>query len=303
MSKFKTKLTPQEEQQFLEWYKIVALKHHLDLNPDHPDHHYDYRGFWKNSSFQEKLSMLGNQQMHFPDTYKTPMHPTFSNESIYSTPFMMGGNWDGDKFIDSDWTKSREYIPTLEDLVKFTKSYEDFSPIVYELENNNGVKQKLIGYGFADADLIAKGNITKKEADRIIIQKLKKIEDALAINVPNWDKLTRGTQLAMIDTAYNCHGAKTIYAESPKLMAMLNSGIIDPRILVKELDHSKNAKGWAGVRSSARRAMALGLYYWNSPHIDSLGRHVRPDITSNVDSERSPYLGFRKGGIIQNKYE
>jgi hypothetical protein len=47
----------------------------------------------------------------------------------------------------------------------------------------------------------------------------------------------------MIDIAYNGHDAKTIYEESPNLMALLESGITDPYILVKELNHSKSAGG------------------------------------------------------------
>lgn len=36
---------------------------------------------------------------HFPDTYKLPNHPTFSNESIYSTKQNPGGHWNGDKYV------------------------------------------------------------------------------------------------------------------------------------------------------------------------------------------------------------
>ena len=302
MPPYRTQLTPEEEQAFLQWYQNMAYTKGLDRNPDSPDHHYDYRGFWKNAPEQDRWQVLWFGS-HFPDTYKTPMHPTFSVESIYSTPFMQGGTWDGDTFIDSEWTKSRGYVPTLEDLSNFTKSYEDFSPSVYELENDKGKMQKLIGYGFADADLITKGSITREEADRLIMTKLKKIESDLSQKVPNWNNLSRGLQLALIDTAYNGHDAKTIYAESPKLMALLQSGVTDPYILVKELDHSKNANGWLGKRSSARRAMALGMYYWNSPNIDSKGRHVRPDFKSDNDYERSPYSIFKRGGKLYNIFK
>jgi hypothetical protein len=36
------------------------------------------------------MSLFGPNK-HFPDTYKTPLHPTFSNESIYSNDFTPGG--------------------------------------------------------------------------------------------------------------------------------------------------------------------------------------------------------------------
>lgn len=295
MNNYKTKLTQEEEQQFLNWYKTVALTNNLDPNPDHPDHHYDYRGFWKNSSDQDRFatSLMGWNK-HFPDTYKTPLHPTFSDQSIYSNEFMKGGHWNGDEFVDSEWTKSRDYTPTLDDLIDFIKSYEDFSPKVYPL---NG--QKLIGYGFADADLIAKGTITKQESDQIIKNKVKNIESELAKKVPNWNLLNRGTQLALIDIAYNGKGPKTIYIQSPNLMKLLESGEFTPQQVANELDHSKNSNGWLGVRSAARRAMATGYYYWNSPNQDTLGRHVDPSAKSDVDSETSPYLSFKNGGNIR----
>ena len=292
---YKTNLTPQEEQQFLKWYKMVAMMNQLDSDPDHPYHHYDYRGFWKNSSEQDRLTMsLYNFNKHFPDTYKTPMHPTFSDESIYSNAFTPGGHWDGETFVDSEWTKSRSYMPKLSDIEAFIKSYEDFKPHVYTV---NG--QKLIGYGFADASLIAKGSITRKEADKILSEKIKFIESELSKKVPNWNMLNRGTQLAMIDVAYNGNGPKTIYVQSPNLMKLLESGNFTSQQIANELDHSKNSGGWLGVRSAARRAMVTGYYYWNSPNKDSLGRHVNPDVKSNVDSETSPYLSFKNGGNIR----
>ena len=45
---------------------------------------------------------------------------------------------------------------------------------------------------------------------------------------------------------------------------MVQNGIVDPKILVTELNHSKNAdSGWLRDRSAARRALALGEYRWN----------------------------------------
>lgn len=295
MNKYKTKLTESEEKEFLNWYRTVAIINKLDINPDHPDHHYDYRGFWKNSSDQDKLvmSLMGGNK-HFPDKWKTPLHPTFSNESIYSNDFTPGGHWEGETFVDSEWTKSRSYTPNLSDIESFIKSYEDFKPHVYTV---NG--QKLIGYGFADANLIAKGQITRKEADKILSEKIKTIESELSKKVPNWNMLNRGTQLAMIDVAYNGNGPKTIYAQSPNLMKLLESGNFTSQQIANELDHSKNSNGWLGVRSAARRAMVTGYYYWNSPNKDFLGRHTNPDIKSDIDSEKSPYLSFKKGGNIR----
>lgn len=47
------------------------------------------------------------EEQHFPDTYKKPNHPTFSDESIYSTQETPGGHWDNqngkDVFYPSEW--------------------------------------------------------------------------------------------------------------------------------------------------------------------------------------------------------
>lgn len=55
---------------------------------------YDLRGAW-----------LANAQAssngHLPDTYKKPNHPTFSDQSIYSTPGRQGGTWAGN---DGNWS-------------------------------------------------------------------------------------------------------------------------------------------------------------------------------------------------------
>ena len=38
---------------------------------------------------------------HWGDAGKLPWHPTFSNESAYSSPQFIGGRWEGDSFTPS----------------------------------------------------------------------------------------------------------------------------------------------------------------------------------------------------------
>lgn len=76
--RYNTTLTPAEEKQFEAW---AQQQNRLgDL------YDYDLRGAWK-ASAQEAANG------HLPDTYKKPNHPTFSRESMYSTPEMPGGEW------------------------------------------------------------------------------------------------------------------------------------------------------------------------------------------------------------------
>ena len=58
---------------------------------------YDMYSWYRNNPEQTKSAWT--EGMHWPDTYKRPTHPTFSNESIYSTPENPGGTWDGETFI------------------------------------------------------------------------------------------------------------------------------------------------------------------------------------------------------------
>lgn len=174
------------------------------------------------------------------------------------------------------------------DLINFTKSFETFSPTPYILN-----KQVLIGYGSANKDLINKGKITEKEAEAAIAKDYDKIDAELTKRIENYKNLSRGIKRALAETAYNI-GINKFINESPKLMQMLNSGITDGNILAKEMDHDKSSKGWLGVRSAARRAMAKNLYDWNPKRVDKFGRQLLPDIVvGKEDWTASPYYNER----------
>ncbi len=79
-----TKLTPREEAQFVDWKQRYA--------PDDSGEDYDLRGAMK-AGFKPDP-----ETGHWPDTFKKPNHPTFSDQSQYAkhgTP----GHWNGDTFI------------------------------------------------------------------------------------------------------------------------------------------------------------------------------------------------------------
>lgn len=98
---YETQLNNEEEQAFQNWYRSYSRLYGLDSNPDHPAHQYDYRGYWLNELKGGNEPMELTADGHLPDTYKRPGHPTFSKESIYSTPETPGGRWNGDTFIPS----------------------------------------------------------------------------------------------------------------------------------------------------------------------------------------------------------
>jgi hypothetical protein len=79
-----TPLDPEQEAQFQDW---AQKNNHLrDL------YDYDMRGAWREGISPDP------QTQHWPDTYKKPNHPTFSEESIYhGSEGHMGGYWDTDE--------------------------------------------------------------------------------------------------------------------------------------------------------------------------------------------------------------
>lgn len=77
-----TKLNPTEETEYQKWKTKNA--------PNDTESDYDLKG-----AFKAGLNPAENG--HFPDTYKLPSHPTFSDESKYSTKDTSGGHWEKTK--------------------------------------------------------------------------------------------------------------------------------------------------------------------------------------------------------------
>jgi hypothetical protein len=71
---YNTVLSPQEAIRYQKWKS--TLPKNLQYEGD-----YDLAGLWK-----ENPNVKPSPNMHFPDKYKKPNHPTFSDESIYFGP-------------------------------------------------------------------------------------------------------------------------------------------------------------------------------------------------------------------------
>lgn len=92
------------------------IKKHKGIDVD-KDNTYDYRSFYDENRDMAMRMLKDDPEAHFPDTYKTSTHPTFSEESRYSGTVnrynptgITGGRWEGDnKYImsqdqlDRDW--------------------------------------------------------------------------------------------------------------------------------------------------------------------------------------------------------
>src|SRR6266850_2263287 len=91
---YHTPLSPENEQKFQRWVKDTGVPFDNSGESD-----YDMRGFWRGLQQGDPDAKTAVSQfdgkIHFPDTYKTPYHRTFSNESIYASPD--APHWEGDK--------------------------------------------------------------------------------------------------------------------------------------------------------------------------------------------------------------
>ena len=273
--KFKTILTNDNEKEFLNWYKNVSAVLDLNKNPDDPNHHYDYRGYWlanknKNIDFTVK-------DFHFPDTYKQPTHPTFSNESQYArrkygiNPKEVG-HWEGENFIPgifndvigfkykTNLEKQREYseqeYSPSEDIINYIKGIEGFRSEWYK--DGNGID--IIGYGFTGKDAKAKfaNGITKEQADKYFADTLAQKVKILQRDTPNWDKLNQNQRDALLSYHYNI-GEGSYRNKSPKMQQALKDE--DWETVVANMDYGYNDKKNPGLKK--RRDYERNLF--NTP--------------------------------------
>lgn len=199
-------------------------------------------------------------------------------------------------------------IPTIDDLANFTAGFETFRPDIYQVPKSDGSgMQDLTGMGFADKEsleLARQGKMTRDVANKKLLSFLNREKNDWLNLLPETANLPIEAQYALWDISYNGKGVSNTIKNSPNLVAAIKAYKIGDRAslenIVKHMDHSKSAGGWLGVRSAARRAMALGEYKWNWPTVDKYGRQVDYNqYKGPQDYKSSPYFKkYQKGGII-----
>jgi hypothetical protein len=91
--RYNTALTSDQEQQYQQWLQAQSAQNNRDMSGDAYD--YDLRG-----AFLNDAGAAANG--HYPDTFKKPNHPTFSDQSQYSgADGYVGGHWSQD---GQNWT-------------------------------------------------------------------------------------------------------------------------------------------------------------------------------------------------------
>ena len=95
---YRTTLKPLEEFDFQSWVRGNQIPY-----VDEPRADYDMRGFYqalraKDPRATQSYDFIDNA-FHYPDTWKTPFHETFSNESMYGKP--TDPSWRGNKLYNA----------------------------------------------------------------------------------------------------------------------------------------------------------------------------------------------------------
>ncbi len=114
---YNTQLAPADEAKFQTW----AAK----LGNQGSSYDYDLRG-----AFKAGASQAANG--HFTDQFKKPNHPTFSDQSQYSTPSSPGGHWDQQSDKSWSFTPSAYQLQhtSPEDLQEYFKNQESGNKLI-----------------------------------------------------------------------------------------------------------------------------------------------------------------------------
>jgi hypothetical protein len=79
-----TQLSPEQEAAFLQW--VQSNKVPFDPSDKYPD--YDMRGYYQSLQSNPQATQAAinpaTQSLHYPDTFKTPYHESFSSESQWA---------------------------------------------------------------------------------------------------------------------------------------------------------------------------------------------------------------------------
>jgi len=79
-----TKLLPEQEQAFMNWVK----ENKVPFDPKDPYPDYDMQGFWQALQAKDPRATTAinktDKERHWPDTWKTPYHESFSRESQWA---------------------------------------------------------------------------------------------------------------------------------------------------------------------------------------------------------------------------
>jgi hypothetical protein len=119
-----------QELKFRDWKQRFA--------PNDSGEDYDLRGAFK-AGFQPDP-----ETGHWPDVYKKPNHPTFSNQSIYAKDRPdLAGSWNGDTYVPAQQTQQR-----IADAFAASEGMQEPSQALYEAKHRRAQQGQPVEPGF-----------------------------------------------------------------------------------------------------------------------------------------------------------
>lgn len=187
--------------------------------------------------------------------------------------------------ISDDWKPSKEIIESI-------KEYEGFRNRIY-LDGND---VPTIGYGETDPAILKKyknKRITKKEAEKYLLEHVDEVVGQLKHSVSTFNKLTNNQKDALLHYTYNV-GIGNLTNKSPKLMKALNEG--NWQEAAKQMDFGYYDKVNTGLQD--RRNMEQELFlkdFYVVPTREELMNEIVEDIihSKNAIELQDPYVTSR----------
>lgn len=167
------------------------------------------------------------------------------------------------------------------DLLGFLKKHEGFKDTTYL--DGNGIPT--IGYGFTDSSLVKRGKISQKEADKILLKRVKGDSQVLRqkLGPTVWDQLKDTSKTALLSYYYNYPAG---FKDTTKFMAAWRKG--NYKEAIRQVDAGMNDPNNPGLKT--RR-------------LEEQGRLLEDPLLTGDFNYRYPYTGpqFKPVDIVANK--
>lgn len=120
-----------DKQSFIDWAQKASKYKGIQIEDDPT---YDYKGWYNENPNRAYALLKDDPSAHFEDKWKTPYHPTFSDQSIYSNAKHPGGTWGVYDGRDAYYAPLFSYVRP-DDRIKYLNMAEDNGVIPFM---NNG---------------------------------------------------------------------------------------------------------------------------------------------------------------------
>jgi len=148
---YTTALSSDDESNFQKWAKTNNVPFDPSEKAD-----YDMRGYWKDVASKGESGTQSNAndgQTHYPDTYKTPYHKSFSNESKYA-------NADAPAWNEKDQLVAKDGKVVFDERNPAAQGLTGIEKAKHFMENSTPEQQQRYGNFYAQQGLSATGNET-----------------------------------------------------------------------------------------------------------------------------------------------